>query len=126
MKPLKVFYDGACVLCYNEINHYKQKDELDLLELIDISAEDFRADYYGLDTEKINLHMHVIDSDGKIFTGIDSFIEIWKRIPPYNRLVPFFKNCLLRTGLDVGYGVFARYIRPRLPKRDCKKGVCTA
>jgi predicted DCC family thiol-disulfide oxidoreductase YuxK len=126
MKQLKVFYDGACVLCHNEIMHYKQKDDWDLLDLIDISVEDFKAEEFGLEDSKVNLHMHTIDSNGTVFTGVDSFIEIWRRVPPYNLLIPVFRNRLLRPGIDVGYEVFAKFIRPRLPKRDCQNGACAA
>jgi len=126
MKPLKVFYDGACVLCHKEIMHYKKQDDWDLLDLIDISAPGFKASDYGLIDEKVKLHMHSIDSNGTVFTGVDTFIEIWRRVPPYTLLIPFFRNKYLRPGINVSYNIFAKHIRPRLPKRDCENGACAA
>lgn len=125
MSPLTVFYDGACRLCYREIRHYKNKDSKNLLELVDISHENFNAEEYGLDQDEVNLHMHTKSNDGQVFKGVDSFIEIWKRIPPYDYLIPLFENQKLRPFINNGYDFFAREIRPKLPKRNCEEGNCS-
>lgn len=124
MNSLKVFYDGSCVLCHKEIIHYKSKDNLDLLQLIDISNKEFDASKYGLCQYEVNLHMHSIDDKGIVFKGVDSFIEIWKRVPPYNFLVPIFTNKILSPGINFSYHIFAKHIRHRLPKRKCETGSC--
>ncbi len=125
MDKLKLLYDGACVVCNKEVTHYLKLDKEKFIQPIDISSTSFNAQDYGLKTEAVNLHMHAIDSNGTIYKGIDSFIQIWKRIPKYSFLIPIFENKFLRPALDFGYEVFARHIRPRLPKRNCEDGTCS-
>jgi len=124
MKQLTVFYDGACVLCHNEIHEYKSRDSKNLLNIIDISDINFNAENFSLDNDEINLHMHCIDIDGTIYTGVDAFIEIWKRVPPYNLIVPILKKKPVRFSVDIGYFIFANFIRKRLPKRKCTSDAC--
>ena len=125
MKELSVFYDGKCHLCFREIQHYAKKDRHKKLDLIDISTSEFRAEKYGLSTREVNLHMHVKDQQGNVFKGIDAFIEIWKRIPPYHLLIPVFDNKVLRPLWLKSYDLFAQHIRPKLPKRNCENGYCS-
>ena len=124
MEKLTVFYDGACHLCHREVVHYKKKDSKSLLNLVDISQTDFNAHDFGLDPEDVQINMHSKSENGEVFKGVDTFIEIWKRIPPFHLLIPIFENHWLRPTINFGYKVFAVHIRPRLPKRKCEDGAC--
>lgn len=124
MDKLTVLYDGQCHLCYREIMHYARKDSRQLLNLVDISSHSFNATDYGLQEEDVNLHMHAIDHQGIVFKGLDSFIEIWKRIPQFKFLIPIFNQRQLRPIWNRGYHLFAKHIRPRLPKRNCEDNTC--
>ncbi len=121
---LKILFDGACRVCHKEVSHYADLDKESQLELVDISSENFNASEFGLCNRAVNLHMHAIDEQGKVYVGIDSFIEIWKRLPRYKILIPVFENKYLRPSLNKGYDIFAHHIRPRLPKRGCDDSVC--
>jgi predicted DCC family thiol-disulfide oxidoreductase YuxK len=121
---LKIFFDGDCHLCFREVMHYKKLDKDKNLLLFDISAKDFNPQDFGLNENEVYINMHAIDANGNVFQAIDCFIEIWKRVPPYNRLIPVFKNRILRPIINCGYTIFARQIRPRLPKRGCENGKC--
>jgi predicted DCC family thiol-disulfide oxidoreductase YuxK len=124
MEKLKVFYDGKCPLCYKEIVHYKKKDIHDRLICIDITHADFKHEDYNLNHDEINLRLHGINDSGEIFTGVDTFIEIWARIPNYSFFIKIANNKLLRPPFDLFYIIFAKYIRPTLPKRSCDSGYC--
>jgi predicted DCC family thiol-disulfide oxidoreductase YuxK len=124
MEKLTVLYDGKCPLCYKEILHYKKKDSKDLLKCIDITHPDFKIDDYGLQIEAVNLKLHSIDESGTVFTGIDTFLEIWRRIPGFSLFTKVAQNKFMRPTFDVFYIIFAKYIRPKLPKRDCDSGYC--
>ena len=119
-EKLRVFYDGACHLCYREMMSYKKKDRDGLLLLEDISAAHFKAQDFGLDEQEVNLHMHAMNEDGRIFRGVESFVEIWKRLPYFKYLVPLVESRALRPSIDKGYNIFAKYVRPNLPKRKCQ------
>ena len=82
----QVFYDGACYLCSGEIDHYRKKETLVPFEFIDISSPEFRAESYGLEDKAVQLEMHVKSEEGTVTTGVDAFLEIWRRIPSFQRL----------------------------------------
>jgi predicted DCC family thiol-disulfide oxidoreductase YuxK len=124
MSGLTVFYDGACMVCHREISHYKKRDKYNLLKLVDISSASFNAEDLGLKTEEVNLHMHTMDDEGKVYKGVDSFVEIWKRLPGYKPLISLFNNQKVRPLIDSSYNIFTKHIRPRLPKRKCEDGQC--
>jgi predicted DCC family thiol-disulfide oxidoreductase YuxK len=124
-ESLKIFYDGACYLCSAEIDHYR-KLNCKNLEFVNIADPHFSAEKEGLDPYEVQLEMHVKTSDGKLIKGVDSFIEIWKHLPRYQWLVPICDNKITKPFLRGGYFVFARMIRPYLPKKkvQCETGSC--
>lgn len=124
MTKLKVFFDGNCVLCDKEIKHYLKKDKSSLLIPINIMDKNFDATSYGLDPEMVHLHIYAIDENGTIYSKVDTFIEIWKRIPSFHFAAKIASKSGMKWLLDKGYLVFAKYIRPKLPKKDCSTGAC--
>ncbi len=119
----QVYFDGACHLCYREIEFYKKKQVDHLVEFIDISAEGFDAKQFGLDPVAVNEEMHVRAPDGSLHVGVNAFIALWKVLPGYQNLARVSENAFVKPALKVGYHVFARYIRPNLPKRQ--SGTCS-
>ena len=124
MEKLTVFFDGACHLCHREIMHYQKMDKNHKLILVDISLADFEAKSFGLDEADVQINMHAKDESGAIFIGVDTFIEIWKRVAPYHLLIPFVDSRLLRPLFNRAYKFFAYHIRPKLPKRKCDDSLC--
>lgn len=125
MNKLKILYDGHCYVCHKEIQHYLKLDaKHGRLVGVDISLPRFNAEDYCLTAEQVNLELYSIDEDANVFKGIDTFIEIWKRVSPYNKLTFIFTNKLTRPGFDAAYYIFAHYIRKWLPKRKCAHGQC--
>lgn len=125
--PLRVFYDGACVVCAAEVEHYGRKDQHDRLQLIDISAPDFDPQAFGLSHEDFMRQMHVIDQSDRIYRGVDAFWAIWQAFP-HSRLYRLFTRLISWPALNslarIGYRCFARY-RHLLPKRAvCNDNSC--
>ena len=122
----KIFFDGACYLCSTEIDHYRKKKTSTVIDYVDISSPDFKAESYGLSEDAVNLEMHVQCEDGTIHKGVDAFLEIWRRIPAYERLAWALDRKWIKPALRLGYFGFAR-VRPYLPKKKgvyCKSGSC--
>ena len=71
--PLKVFYDGSCIVCATEIEHYLRKDHGEKLVAIDIISPDFDPVPYQISLTDFMHQLHAIDQDGQVFTGDDSF-----------------------------------------------------
>lgn len=126
--PLTVFYDGSCSVCAAEIEHYRHKDHADRLVLIDISAPDFRPELYRIDLQTFMHELHVIDQNGEVYRGIDSFRAIWQAFPAstlYGMMGAIITLPLINPLARLCYQGFAR-IRRYLPKRssDCTNSAC--
>lgn len=98
-----------------EVLHYK-KIAPDLFDIVDISNPTFKADKYGLTPEAVNLHMHVLTTEGKVLTGVEAFTYIWSLIPKYRFASKVIQWPLIHPAALLGYEIFARY-RYLLPKR---------
>ena len=121
--PIKIFYDGSCVVCSSGMEHYRQKDAKKNLIFIDVTAPDFRPETYGLETygksrEELLRKLHVLDAEGKYYTGADGFPPIWRGLPPsaYLLLAWLIEKPLVNQIAKAGYFIFAR-LRRFLPKR---------
>ena len=112
---IAIYYDGLCMLCSREMNHYRRVRGAENLSFIDITAEGFDAAAHGLDPFAVHKVMHAKTPDGKIVTRVDAFIAIWEALPNYKWLAKVAKNPLVKAGMEVGYTCFAK-MRPFLPK----------
>lgn len=124
--PLTVYFDGACRVCSAEMEHYRRKQHGGRLLFVDISAPEFQPLESGPTLADFMARMHVRDTDGRFFSGVEAFQVIWRACPePWlhqaARLLnlPGVKQCA-----RLGYALFARY-RYLLPKKSCTEGRCS-
>ena len=119
---LTVFFDGLCVVCSKEINHYRKQRGADRILFIDITSAEFDAQSEGVDPFEVNRVMHAKKSSGEILTKVDAFIAIWEKLPKYQWVARLAKRAPINWALQLGYLGFAK-IRPWLPRRarsDCE------
>lgn len=126
---LQIFFDGGCKVCAWEVKKYLSADTDGRLGTIDINAPEFQAEKYGLDREQVRKYFHVFTSEGKILTGVDAFIEIWKtlRTPVSSLAARLAKKEPIHALLSLGYRGFVT-LRPYLPRNkdiECTDGTCT-
>ncbi|MDO9067425.1 MAG: DUF393 domain-containing protein [Deltaproteobacteria bacterium] len=126
--PLKVFYDGSCIICANEIEHYLNKDHGDKLTATDISHPDFEPATHQISLADFMHQLHAIDQDGQVFKGVDSFWAIWQAFPAstvYGIMGRIIQLPVVNRLARIGYSLFAS-VRPYLPKRrQCENGTCS-
>ncbi len=115
---LQVYYDGLCHLCSREINHYRKLPGSENINFIDITDVGFDPAKENLDPYAVHQVMHARTLDGKLYTKVDAFLQIWKLIPQYRWAIPIVQNPFLRPIFDTAYMTFAKWIRPYLPKKD--------
>jgi predicted DCC family thiol-disulfide oxidoreductase YuxK len=123
---LQVFYDGLCVVCSKEIEHYQKQKGSENIEFIDIMKAAFKADSYGIDRDEVHRVMHVKKADGTFATRVDAFIEIWKVLPRYQILARLAQQNMFKIFLNQGYKLFA-FARPYLPRKkseECADDYC--
>jgi predicted DCC family thiol-disulfide oxidoreductase YuxK len=126
--PLRIFYDGACMICSEEMDHYRKMDRKGVLIPIDISAADFDPAATGVSRDQLMAKLHAIDAEGKVYTGVDAFQAIWLAFPESLLLgvVSAFIGLPLINPLSKAvYWGFARlrHFLPRWGER-CSNGHC--
>jgi predicted DCC family thiol-disulfide oxidoreductase YuxK len=124
MNRFQVYFDGLCVVCAKEISFYRNRKGAEAIEWVDISAPGFQAEALGKSDEELMKVFHVRDEKGTWITGVEGFIEIWKRIPSLQFLAQFARVPGVRPVLKLGYRGFVR-VRPYLPRSEpCLNGHC--
>jgi predicted DCC family thiol-disulfide oxidoreductase YuxK len=118
-----VFYDGLCVLCSREIEHYRRSRGADLINFVDICAPGFDPASHGVDPKAVHRVMHVKRADGTLATEVDAFIAIWTTLPGYWLLARIARLGFVRFFLNIGYHLFVR-VRPYLPRRSADVYAC--
>jgi predicted DCC family thiol-disulfide oxidoreductase YuxK len=115
-----IYFDGLCIACATEINHYRKLPGSENFQFIDITASHFNAESHGIDPFLVHKVMHVRDPNGNLHQGVDAFRAIWREIPRYQFLYRLSEKRPVRALLEVGYKAFVK-IRPLLPRKksDC-------
>lgn len=126
--PLEIFYDGDCLVCATEIEHYRQRNPLQRLRFIDIRSADFQPADYGKTQDEFMARIHVRDQQGQFYTGVEAFLLIWQAYPggsPYRLLAAVIGLPGINLLARGGYRIFARY-RHLLPKKSspCASDSC--
>lgn len=126
--PVQVLYDGSCIVCATEIEHYLRKDHGGRLVGVDIAAPDFKPEQLGIPLATLMYELHVIDQSGEVYRGIDAFRTIWQAFPAstfYGIIGWTINSPLINPAARLAYKAFAR-IRRYLPKRNsCDNGSCS-
>ena len=94
VKILKVLYNNECPVCSLEIHHYKnytQKEDIHI-EFEDLNITDLQK--WGISKDEAMRRLYLIESD-KLYSGIDAFIVLWKRMPKYKWLAKLFSRKII-------------------------------
>ncbi len=81
----RVLYNADCPVCSFEIDHYARYSAAEKLGIgfDDLNACDLEP--YGVAREDAARRLHVL-KDGKVFSGIDAFLVLWRDMPRYRVL----------------------------------------
>ena len=125
--PLRVFYDGSCIVCATEIEHYLRQDHDGRLVAVDISTLEFDPTPFNISLDRFMYELHTVDCNGVVYRGVEAFQAIWSAFPAsplYGFLTRLTGLPLINPIARLLYKCFAR-IRPYLPKRNrCHSGSC--
>ncbi len=104
-----VFYDGGCSVCRREIEHYRRRDRHDVVNWVDITRcrEQFAA--YDIEFTAAMTRLHVIDTSGRVCTGVAAFLCIWDELPGYRRLATLVRVLRLQGMLERAYVPLTRW-----------------
>lgn len=107
---LVTYYNGACPVCRAEIAHYRRRDAGGLCWR-DIATDDVALAEIGVTRDQAKKRLHVRLPDGRIATGVDAFIEIWRRLPGFGWLAAMASHGMIRPAAGL---VYDRILAPAL------------
>ena len=90
---MKVYYNESCSICRAEIDHYK-KQNIEEIDWVDIT-NNASAEKETLKDDKTLLRRLHVKKNGKIFSGAEAFLLVWKSIPKYKFLYLILKLPLI-------------------------------
>jgi predicted DCC family thiol-disulfide oxidoreductase YuxK len=111
MKPLTVWYDGACPICSREIALLKRLDWRRDIDFVDLTGPGGSC---PLDRGEMLARLHVLD-DGRMISGAEAFAALWRRIPLLSPLGRAARNPTVLRWLEKLYLVFLRRRSARRP-----------
>jgi predicted DCC family thiol-disulfide oxidoreductase YuxK len=85
LSPLVVWYNTHCPVCRIGID--RQRNRLaravnaGAIEFRNINLEPDALAHLGIDIEDVRRRLHGMDSQGRLYIGVDCAIEIWRRTP---------------------------------------------
>lgn len=127
--PLRIFYDGSCLVCATEIAYYLRRNHGNRLTGVDINSPEFDPQPFNISLDAFMYELHAIDRTGEVYRGVEAFRAIWLAFPAstfYGALGSIITLPLINRPARLIYKAFAR-IRPYLPKKrnTCDSGACT-
>ena len=105
---MKVYYNASCNICRAEINHYK-KQNIKEIDWVDIT-NNITAKKETLKDDKALLRRLHVKKDGKIFSGAEAFLLVWKNIPKYKFLYSILRLPLFFQIFSLAYEVIAFFL----------------
>ena len=104
----QIFFDGGCPLCKREIEFYKSIQPPQTFEWRDLWEHGAVNQDAGFNKTDAMRSLHVLDTEGRLHTGVDAFAKIWSQFPKLRWLSILIKLPVVYQLACVGYTGFAR------------------
>ena len=123
MSHLTVLFDGSCSLCRASVTRARRFDRMQRIEFLDLHNPQAPARFPQVNREEAMRLMQAVDSNGRVFGGVDAWTRIGRLLPGWNLvawilLVPGIHWLAVKT-----YGWIARN-RYRWNRAACADGTC--
>ena len=107
LQKLTLFYDGACPLCQAEILFLSGRNQVGLLNFVDINSKAYDPLKVGVSCEEALAAMYGQYADGTLIHGITVFPEAYRRAE-LPTLAWIFSRKSMQPVLKMGYRFFAK------------------
>lgn len=111
---ITVFYDGKCSLCSREINYYKSIAPTGVFKWQDITVNTTLLEQHNISQVDALKSLHAQDGTGKMYSGVDAFILMWRALPYWKWLAKIVNLPLIKQLLKIIYRRFADWRFKRL------------
>jgi predicted DCC family thiol-disulfide oxidoreductase YuxK len=105
---MKVYFNNTCKICKAEIDLYK-KEKIKQINWIDITDNQSARSDTNKNYKELLRRLHV-KKNGKVFSGAEAFLLVWKNIPKYNFLYNFLKLPVIFQIFSIGYEIIAFFL----------------
>ena len=105
---MRVYFNNSCKICKAEIDLYK-KENIKEINWVDISDNQNAQIETNKDNKQLLRRLHV-EKGGKIFSGAEAFLLVWKNIPKYRFLYSIFKLPIVFQIFSIGYEIIAFFL----------------
>ncbi len=124
-EEVKVYYNEQCPVCNFEVSHYKRSAKVDecSIEFNDINKDKEILSMYRLSHADVKRRMYAHDENGKLVSGIDAFLAIWRRLPKYNFLAKIISLPLVYCLADLVYEVIMVPVLAYFNERRSRKSL---
>ena len=102
---MRVYFNNSCKICKAEIDLYK-KESIKEINWVDISGNRNAQIETNKNDKQLLRRLHV-KKDGKVFSGAEAFLLVWKNIPKYRFLYSIFKLPIIFQIFSLCYEVIA-------------------
>ena len=106
---IKVFYDDRCPLCIREINYYKRITPSADIVWRGIDQNINTLEKNGISYIESLKILHVINTEGKLYRGVDAFILIWQQLSGWRWFAKIVKLPVIYHVSKTLYSIFARW-----------------
>jgi predicted DCC family thiol-disulfide oxidoreductase YuxK len=105
---LTVFYDDRCGLCSKEIAYYQTIAPEQCFVWRPISKSKRALQQLNLSESEALMSLYSCDESGHLFTGVATFIQIWRRLPRFKWLARLMALPVVYSIACYGYQIFAK------------------
>ena len=105
---MKVYYNNSCKICKAEIDLYR-KEKIDQINWVDITNNQTAKIETNKDYKQLLRRLHV-EKNGKIFSGAEAFLLVWKNIPKYKILYSIFSLPIIFQTFSIVYEIVAFFL----------------
>ena len=123
MSQIKIFFDGNCPLCVQEMDSLKRHDIHNLITTIDINQLEHTT-YNEINIVEARKIIHVVNENGMMLYGLDGLHCAWSAVGK-GWLYGVTRWKIWRKSFDVLYLYFARH-RYRFSKLLTGKAKCNS
>ena len=116
MSKTRVLYNGSCPICSREVRGYAARAKA---SDADVGFEDLHTtdlSSWGLTSDQAARSFHVA-KDGKILSGLDAFIALWRDLPGFGWLARLVSVPGIYSVAQFGYRRFAAPLLYRMHRR---------
>mgnify|MGYP006130719009 CR=1 FL=1 len=106
---IRVFYDGKCSICSKEINYYRRISSPGVFDWQDINILNHEFKKTGIKVSDALKILHVIDTNKKLYLGVDAFIIIWNNLGYWKILARVLSIRIIRNIANIAYKLFINW-----------------